>query len=153
MCSISTYLQFYQANWEGCYSEISRGWFVQLSVIEKGMWMLSGFVLWEGIFIHSELVVLLVRWGEYCDFWGHPSVCHLSLFTEEEEENTPEKVEEQRKMSQDSVHPTTGNDWCGFLGKLLLVWFTFPSVTFLRLERCLHNSPKLAGSIWISYGR
>uniref|UniRef100_A0A452SUG4 Src kinase-associated phosphoprotein 2 n=1 Tax=Ursus americanus TaxID=9643 RepID=A0A452SUG4_URSAM len=28
---------------------------------------------------------------------------------EEEEESTPEKVEEQRKMSQESVHPTTGD--------------------------------------------
>ena len=35
--------------------------------------------------------------------------CAICLFAEEEEDSAPAKVEEQRKMSQDNVHPTTGN--------------------------------------------
>lgn len=50
----------------------------------------------------------------------------LCLFTEEEEDNVPAQVEEQRKMNQDSALPSTGNAWRGFLGKLLLVLFPFP---------------------------
>ena len=55
------------------------------------------------------------------------------LFTEDEEDGAPVKVEGQRKMSQDSVHHTTGNELCSFLGKLILVLFAFLFVTFLLL--------------------
>lgn len=49
--------------------------------------------------------------GALCYLRGSPSVCPVCCsLAEEEEDSAPGKVEEQRKMSQDSAHHTTGNE-------------------------------------------
>lgn len=55
------------------------------------------------------------------------------VFTDEEEDGALGKVEEQRKMSQDSPHHATGNGLGTFLGMLASGLSTFLSVAFLPL--------------------
>lgn len=81
-----------------------------------------------------KLLVLLLRWSEYCVVHTglQRSIC--CLFTEEEEDGALIKVEEQRKMSQDSVHYTTGNE---LVGKAYFGLVHFPFHHFLpTLKMC-----------------
>ena len=98
------------------------------------MWMLSGFLLWKGIFMCYKLLVLLLRWGEYCVVRTGLQCSICCLFTEEEEDGALVKVEGQRKMSQDSVHHTTGDE---LVGKAYFGLVHFPFHHFLpTLKMC-----------------
>nr|XP_027788458.1 src kinase-associated phosphoprotein 2 [Marmota flaviventris] len=54
--------------------------------------------------------VEMVKWGKFCVVIPEePLQCAVDFFTEEEEDNASVKMEEQRKMSQESVHHTSGD--------------------------------------------
>lgn len=69
--------------------------------------------------------------------------CVCRLFTEEEEDSSPGKADEQKKMSQDSAHHTTGDQLCRLPGRLIFGFVRSPFSQFLTALKTFTQLPEV----------